>query len=201
MALKRVIAPEDYPVDLEEVKQHLRVEHDDDDEMISAFIAAATEFCDGPRGFLGRSLIEQTWDLFLDTFPTNQIEIPLPPLIAVDGVFYKTSADTEIEIPAASYVVDVASEPGRVVLTANGSWPTAAKIANAIRVRFRAGYLDQTASPPVHDVPFMIQAAIKLHVGDLYANRESVVVGDNVNTIPWSAEQLLRPHRFYLGMA
>ena len=42
-----------------------------------------------PDSYTGRALIEQTWDLYLDAYPCvgQCIKIPLPPLIAIDGIF------------------------------------------------------------------------------------------------------------------
>lgn len=183
------------PVSLVETKLHLRVDHSDDDTLITALIAAATAHCEQ---FLGRSLVDQTFDYYLDEFPTAEITLPMPPLIAVVGVFYGDSAGDEQ--PYTSFETDLASEPARVYLPSGGSWPTPIDNLNAVRIRFRAGYLD-TSSPPVEAVPPDIRAAILLTIGTLYANRETVMVGLAVNMIPWSAEQLLRPHRFHLSMA
>ncbi|MBF7956132.1 head-tail connector protein [Rahnella victoriana] len=42
-----------------------------------------------------------------------------------------------------------------------------------------------------------IRAAMLLLIGHWYANRESVVVGDNVVTLPLAVESLLQPYRVY----
>lgn len=207
MALKRITPPANMPITLAEAKKHLREDSDDFNEQIEAFIEAAVDFVEGPTGFLGRALIDQEWDLYLDAFPCsidarpNEIEIPLPPLISVSGVYYLDSDGVEQTFSASSYTVDTASEPGRVMLKSAGSWPTIQQAANAVRVRFRAGYLDQTVSPAEDDVPGTIKAAILILVGDLYANRESQVVGVSVAKLPWSAEALLRTKRIHKGFA
>jgi hypothetical protein len=118
----------------------------------------------------------------------------------VIGVFYLDSAGVEQTFNAANYTVDTANEPGRVVLKSSASWPTLPEIANAVRVRFRAGYLDQTVSPAVANVPASTKAAIKLMIGDLYANRESVVLGQSVGKID-ARESLLRKNKFDKGFA
>lgn len=196
MALKRVSAPTDTPVSLAEAKAHLRVDHDDEDILISALIDAATEHVDGPRGVLGRAMIDQTWDYYLDEFPDAEIELPLPPLIEVLGVYYQTSTGEE---EFTAYEVDDASEPARLSLN-SGSWPTASTVKNAVRIRFRAGYLDTGVSPAVAAVPNPIKAAMLLYIGDLYAHRETQV-DNRIGQLPWSAEQLLRPHKFSLSFA
>jgi uncharacterized phiE125 gp8 family phage protein len=201
VGLKLVTPPATRPLTLTEVKLHLRVDPGNtDDDLIELILRAAVAHNDGPEGFLGRALIDQTWDLYLDEFPVGAIEIPLPPLIEVVGVFYNDSAGDEQEWGAANYTVDNANEPGRVLIAGSGSWPTISTDANAVRIRFRAGYLD-TSSPPVANVPSDIKAGLLLYIGALYANREETVIGQTVAKLPWGAEALLRRRRKHLGMA
>lgn len=204
MGLKLVTAPTDRPITLAQAKQQCRAtEFTDDDDLIDLFVDAAVDFVDGPSGFLGRALIDQTWDYYLDAFPANAgpIEIPLPPLIEVVGLFYQDGDGNEQEWPAANYRVDASGEPGKISLGSGVSWPTPITEGDAVRIRFRSGYLDQSDSPAVDAVPGAIKAAILIHVADLYANRESSIVGQTVSKLHWSAENLLRRYRFYLGMA
>lgn len=219
MALKLVTAPANDPVTLDQAKAHLRVDFPDDDTLIGALVDAASQFCDGPKGFLGRALVSQTWDLYLDEFPCrhgesffrggrihrgyhSRIEIPLPPLISVGGVFYLDGSGEEQEVDASLYTVDDKNEPGHVVAK-NGAWPIAACVPNAVRVRFTAGYVDATNSPAVDAVPAPIKAAMLMYIGDLYANRETMLTGQRAAavTLPWASEQLLRPYRFTLSIA
>ena len=206
MGLKLVTAASEYPVSRAQAKAHLREDSDDYNDQIDAMIAAAT---DEAEGFQGRALIDQTWDLYLDAWPDSawqgvrrvyEIRIPKPPLIEVGGVYYLDSAGVEQPLDPALYTVDTMNEPGRVVLK-SGSWPTLPDLANAVRVRFRAGYVDKSGSPAVGEVPKTTFAAILIIVGDLYANRESVVLGQTVAKVPYAAEALLRRHRFDLSMA
>lgn len=199
MALKLVTPPASYPISLAEAKEHLRVQDDDDDDLISAMVEAATQ---SAEVFTGRAFIDQTWDYFLDALPTDGsvIQLPNPPLIEVAGLFYLDSADDELTFNEARYVVDDASAKARIALANGGAWPTAATRMNAIRIRFRAGYLNPV-SPEEAMVPGPIKSAIKLTIGHLYANRESVVVGTTAVQLPFAAEWLLRQYRVHTGMA
>ncbi len=202
MALKLISSPIEQPLTLTEVKQHLRVNFDDDDGLIELYIAAATAHVDGKDGFLGRALIDQTWELTVDAFPTNEIKIPLPPLIEVVSVIYDDGNGDAQTMDAASYVVDNVSEPGWIVpVGGTGTWPTPFDGINAVRVRYRAGYVDLSDSPAVGFVPPDIKAALLMMIGTLYANRETVVVGQTVANIPLAAEQLLRRKRIELSIA
>lgn len=198
MALKLITAAATYPVTLAEAKAHLSVDFDDHDALIEIYRKAAT---DSAENFTGRAFIDQTWDYFFDAFPTaGAIQIPKPPLIEVIGVFSLDSVAAEQELAASGYLVDGASELARLTLAYAGSWPTPLIVANAVRLRFRAGYLDDN-SPQVANVPFAIKAAILLTVGTLYANRETIVIGQTATLLPWAAEQLLRPYRVHTAIA
>lgn len=198
MALKLIAGPAIEPVTLDEAKQHLRVDSDDDDALIESLIVAARNFVER---YLGRALIEQTWDLYLDKFPTTgPIEIPLCPVISVDGVFYGEDSP-ETEFDAESYRTDVVSEPARISLPSGGAWPTVTEGSNVVRVRFTAGYPDGDDSPPAPNVPAQFKQAMLLAMGSMYENRESVVVGPAVSEMPFAFEALLKPHRLHRGMA
>lgn len=192
MALRIILPPATTPVSLVEAKAHLNVDHTDDDTLITAMIESATAHCDGPTGFLGRAIVEQTWELVLDEFPANEIKIPLPPLIAVQSVKYDDTAGVEQTVNVTDYTVDDVTEPGWVLPEASGLWPATFDGINAVRIRFRAGYTT---------IPADIKAAILLYIGSLYGNREAEMVGASVAPMPWSAEQLLRRKRFDLSMA
>lgn len=197
MAIKLITAAATFPVSRTEAKAHLVVDHADHDALIDAYIGAATNHA---QRFLGRALVEQTWELTLDEFPDNELKIPLPPLIAVVSVKYDDGAGDEQTLDPASYTVDAVSEPGWILPASAGAWPSVYEGINAVRVRFRAGYYDDT-SPSANVAPDDIRAAILLTIGTLYANRETVVIGQTATLLPWGAEQLLRFHRIELSMA
>lgn len=196
MALRRIAGPASEPVTLTEAKAHLRVDHSDDDTLIGALIAAAREYVEQ---FLGRVLVDQTWELVFDEFPDNEIQIPKPPLIEVVSVKYDDTAGDEQTIDPGDYSVDNVSEPGWVLPQSSGSWPSTFDGINAVRIRFRAGYVD--SSSPSGEVPGDIKAGLLLLLGSLYEHRETQVIGQTAVLLPWSAEQLLRPKRVQLGMA
>lgn len=198
MPIKLITPAATDAITLEEAKSHLRVVDSDDDTYIGALIKAGIT---NAETWLGRALIDQTWELYLDNFPsTGEILIPLPPLIEVISIKYDDSAGVEQIISPSSYYVDTISQPGWVVPAGTLTWPTTIDAINSVRIRFRAGYLDNN-SPPVAAVPFDIKAGILLNIGAMYEHREETVVGNIVNKLPWGSEQLFRPHRVLFGMA
>lgn len=203
MGLKLITAPTEYPVSRQEAKDQCNIVDDDYDNKIDLLIAAATTYADGPGGFLGRALIDQTWELTLDEFPSgedgDEIKIPLPPLIEVVSIKYDDGAGVEQTLDPANYTVDSVSEPGWVLPVS--SWPTAYDAVNCVRIRFRAGYLDQGVSPAEQNVPENIKQALLILIDEMYENRGVSVVGSTVTKLPWAAEHLLRRSRIDLSMA
>lgn len=194
-----VTGPTTEPIELNDAKKHLNVDFDDDDDLITAMLKAARQ---SAERFMGRALIDQTWDVFLDEFPGVEfLDIKLVPAPVIEVLSVGYGPDYATELDPATYIVDKARAPGRLGLTVGGSWPTVIKAANAIRIRLRAGYVDTETSPVTGEVPYDIRAAILLTLGSLYAHRENIVIGQTPSVLPWGAEQLLRPHRIHTGMA
>lgn len=201
MGLRLITPPDGYPVSLALAKKHLREVDDDNDDLIGLYLAAATEYCDGAGGFLGRALLDQTWELVLDEFPSGEdleIKIPLPPLIEVVSIKYDDSAGVEQTIDDGDYTVDNVTEPGWVL--PRSAWPSALDAVNSVRVRFRAGYVNAD-SPVEPRVPSAIKNAILILMAENFRNREASVIGASIAKVPWSAEQLLRRYRIDLSMA
>lgn len=170
MALRLITPPAIEPVSLEEAKAHLRVDHDEDDDLIDLFISAARGNLDARDGWLGRAICTQTWELSLDSFPVREVQLPFAPLQSIVSVKYDDAAAVEQTVSAGDYQHDVTSEPGRLVLGPDSSWPSINDTVNAVRIRYVAGY------GVAVDVPAPIRAAILLMVGDLYENRAAQVI-------------------------
>ena len=198
-ALKLITPPPFEPLTLADVKLYLRVDHNDDDAVIARAFSAALAYADGEEGFLGRALVDQELELTLDAFPIREIEIPLPPLIEVVNVFYDDGGGVQQIVPTSAYSVDSVREPGWIVPV--GNWPATFNGINAVRIRFRAGYVDASHSPPLGEVPADIKQALLLYTGTMYDDRATHIVGQTVTPAPWSAEQLLRRRRVEIPFA
>ena len=77
MGLTIVTAPTIEPVTVAETREHLRIDEDDEDALLTTFIEIARDYCEG---YQNRAYITQTWDLWLDDFPDSPFKIPFPPL-------------------------------------------------------------------------------------------------------------------------
>ncbi len=207
------------PLSLAEVKASLGVDDSDDtqDANLLGTLRACTTACER---YTRRTFITTTWTMFKDRFPgkalpwwdgvremadteltdlTESIEIPRPPLLTIVSIKAHKQDGSTTTVTASDYIVDTASEPGRVALKVSKTWPTdALRAINGVEVEYTAGY-GLTGS----DVPAPIREAILLCVGETHSNREGAParfekVGDS-SISRFSPEDLPLPARNLLG--
>jgi len=184
-----VTAPTAHAVDFDDLKDHLRITHDDDDPYVSAVLEAAQAYVEL---YLNRKLVTQTWKAFFDDWPDGDaIYLPFGQLSSVTHVKYTDSDTDQSTFSSDDYIVDTDSEPGRVVLGYNESWPTATLYpSNPIEVQFVCGYGDPSS------VPMPIKHAIKITAADLYENRETILVGTITSSLK-TVKALLANYRLF----
>ena len=211
--LKLVTAPATEPVTLAEAKAHLRVTASDEETLITALIVSARQ---AAEEFTRRAFITQTWDYALDASGLgaggdygegwsegiearslkDAIEVPRPPLISVTSVKSYDTSNVEAVFSSSNYFVDTLSEPGRIALNLGQVWPTNLRAANALIVRFNAGYGAASA------VPQKIKDAILRHVAHLFENREGSgdvqFAGQLAGDLPQDVKLLLSSYRVVL---
>lgn len=166
-----------------------------ENSLLNSLITAARQYCET---FQRRSYITQTWELWLDAFPSqNYIKIPLPPLQETPTppvVKYYDVNDTEATFSSSDYFVDTKSEPGRVVLNYSKVWPsTTLRPVNGVCVEYIAGYGDAAST-----VSKEVKQAMLLLIGALYEQREAITTtGLNINTVPFGVNALLWQDRVF----
>ena len=191
-----VEGPRVEPLDVAEVKAHLRIDHSEEDLWLRASIVAVRQRMEV---FLGRALITQTWEAVWPTWPTwpggDVLELRPGPLQSVVSVAYTDGAGVVATVDAGGYVVDTRSRLGRVVLRSGVSWPWPAgglAVANGVVARYVVGY-----GPKARDVPQFLRSVMLMWVGDMYENRESVVVGTIATRLPTGVEAALWSWRVF----
>lgn len=78
------VPPAEPVITLDEAKRHLRVDGDDEKELIEGLIAAAVGYLDGPDGVLGRALAPQTIVAVFDGPGPHRL--PVEPVISSEAV-------------------------------------------------------------------------------------------------------------------
>ncbi|WP_414474318.1 head-tail connector protein [Microvirga sp. M2] len=192
MRLTLITPPAAEPVTLDEVKDHLRVTNNLEDELLTSLIATARQKLDGPRGLLGRCLITQQWKATLDGF-SREIVFPLAPVSAVSAIIYRDATGTEQALAPDAYMVAGLQddELGSISPVRGRAWPLIPYSPGSVSVTFTAGYGDAP-----EDIPEPIRTAIKMLVGHLYENREAVTVasGSMIET-PIGWQDLIADYR------
>lgn len=169
--------PETEPVTAEAVAASLGLF--DTDPRLSAFVRAARQSLEGAQGWLGRALITQTWDLYLDAFPADAIQLPLPPFQKLEEIAVTDAEGVEAVFPGTAFRV-LKGEIGRVL--PKGSWPSVGVSEQGVRVRFVAGYGDtpdavaERAAPIVQAITLMAGRLLALSRADM-AMRSRTVEG------------------------
>jgi len=183
------IEPTDQGVTLAEAKQHLRVEFNDDDALISALIIASRQQIE--ETLVWRALTPRTYRATYDTWNGSEVWLPMPPAVAVLAVSVVDDGVPDVVVAPTGYVLD--PNLGRLRFYGDG----AGGAAGRLQIDYTAGY---------DAAPGWAKAAILLQVGNLYENREAVVVGAGVSaiqipqalealTLRWRAYQLGAVHR------
>lgn len=187
--LRLVTAPAAEPVDVDVMKEHSRIDIGEDDALLSGYIAAAREEVEAE---LKRALITQTWDLWLDGWPSFPLELPLGKLQSVTSITYYDEADASAVYSSSNYQVS-AGDPGRIALKTSATLPsTTLRPLDSVVIRFVCGYGSNAAN-----VPDSIRAAIQLRAGLLYENREELTVGVVMVPLGDTMRRLLMPNTFY----
>ena len=192
MGLIIITAPASEPLTLQEAKDHLRFTDSSEDTLISALIVAARQHIEN---LTGRALITQTLELQLDGFPaTRKILLPSSPVQSVSSVKYYDT-DGALQTWSSTEYQVVTSQIVPVIAPASGyDWPeTDTDTLASVQVRYIAGFGNAAA------IPEPIKQAMRLLIGHLFTNRESVVVGTISQIVPKTVEHLISPYRVVYG--
>jgi uncharacterized phiE125 gp8 family phage protein len=220
MALKLKTAPASEPVSLSDTKTYLRITDGDDDAFVNGLITAVRQRFEE---WAGRSLITQTWTLWLDGFSRREknsspregyfelpvahydalqrvVEIPRSPLQSVTSLKTYDTASSATVFDKSNYLVDVVSSPGRIALNQGSTWPAGLRGINAVEIEFVAGYGNAA------DVPESIKQGMLLWIKLLFADKSKLFESDEstpglleINRVPIPAvvKALWEPYRIF----
>ena len=151
------------PLTVMDLKNYLRIDHDDEDDFIASLILTAHQMVEN---FTHVILSPQDFSLFYDEMPCAEIVFAKSPILAVEGVRVY-SADTHFVSfdAAADFTLDLSGHWARLVLGENIRAQTNLRVLNAVEIRFKAGFADEAKIPAP-----MIQA-IRMMVAYLYNHR------------------------------
>lgn len=172
------------PIELDEAKAHLRVEHTSEDAMINLMIEAARHHVEGETG---RRLLPTQFTAYANLF-SDEMEL-LPNLISVEAIRYLDTDNTQQTLATSVYKVDKTDYSGKVYLAYNQSWPDTYEEVNAVEIDFTVGMAATQEA-----VPGALKAAMLLIVGHLYENREATTYGTALTALPMGVDALLKQY-------
>lgn len=175
------------PITLDDVKSHLMVEHDLDDDLITDYIWQAIAYCEESTG---SDFTQAVYDLAVPGWNDNtvpcwnrKIVLPKVPVSDVTSVKYYDSDNVEQTLSSSSYYVFKPTfQPAFVEFDSSITLPTLKKRSDAVTIRFTAGYAT---------LPHQARGAILLLVGSWYENRQAEITGTITTTLKLGAERLL----------
>lgn len=167
MALDLKTPPVGEPLSLAETQSYLKTTDPSETDWITNAIQAVREGCEA---FTRRTLMTQTWILWLDAFQpahsqVQEIEIPRAPLQSITQVKTYNRNDQASVLDPEHYLTDTSSVPGRLILREGYSWPGELRIARAVEIEFVAGFGGKT------HVPAALRQGMLLWIRLLYANK------------------------------
>jgi uncharacterized phiE125 gp8 family phage protein len=173
------LPPAAEPWSLAEAKLFLRVEHDDDDAVISALIAAARSHIEALTRLM---LLTQTWRRVRDAWPADgRLNPRIGPLRALIAARVFDAAGHASALDVESFVVDVAAN---VIAAPCWALPVPGRDVAGIELDVELGF-----GPLPTDVPDALRHAVRLLVAHWYENRGMAATGAGVAMLPSGASR------------
>jgi uncharacterized phiE125 gp8 family phage protein len=177
--------PATEPWTLIEAKAFLRVEHNDDDAVITSLISAA-------RGQIEAQtrcgLIAQTWRIVRDTWPDDgRIALRIGQLRNVVAVRTFDFNNTAVALDTGRFVIDKTSG---VIAAPPWSLPPPGRAIAGIELDVEIGF--GTAAT---EIPPVLRHAVRSLVAHWYDNRGLIAIGGNVAMMPGSVNAMIASYR------
>ena len=174
-------------VTLADAKHFLRIEHDDDDDVLAALIAAARVHVEAKTR---HALITQVWRLTRDVWPATGLlpilPVPLREVTAV-GVYRDDGMLQMLDVDV--FHINTVSAPA-ILAFERGALPAPGRISGGIEIDIEVGYGDAA-----EDVPAPLRQAIRLLIAHWYENRSIIAASGEVASMPASVSSLIAPFR------
>lgn len=187
MSYKLVTPAGSEPLDVDEIKLHLKVDFDDDDALITRRAKGVRKSLESE---MRRQFVSASWDLYLDDF-SWMILLEKSPITEVTKICYYDSSDSLQTLSTDVYQVDMVSEPARITLKDGQQWPGIFNRLNAVIVRFVAGNTNAAA------VPEDIKEIILMLTSYYYDNRGEEMTQARIKALLQSAGWMIGKQKLF----
>lgn len=183
MTIIELTPPMVEPLTLAEIRAHLRLDGEEEDDLLLALATVAREHLERETGLV---LAARDFRLCLDDWPEDGIlTIARGPVQAVKAVtVYDGEGEPQV-VDLGGHLLDGQSRPARLWLRET---PAPGRVMNGIEVEFSAGFGESGT-----DVPKTLKRAMLLHVAAMYACRGVVAADAQPAVVPPGYDRLIAP--------
>jgi uncharacterized phiE125 gp8 family phage protein len=190
MRLSLLNGPAIEPVSLSETKQWLRIDENDEDDLLAALNVSARLTIEA---YTRRSLLTQNWRMTLDAWPQSSkcraplaISIPFAPFRQISAVRVFDKTDVAQIVAPNSYHAPAADDRARLTFTSQP--PAPGRRNDGIEIDVVAGYGDNAS-----DVPEPLRRAILMLVAQWHEHRGDTQTSNDA--MPLAVKALAAPYR------
>ena len=183
MALAIISQPITKPVTLVQIKRHLRLDHDQDDDYLNELTDAATSHVEAA---IGQFLVARILRQYIDTIPASRsVSLEAWPVKSIQEVRgYDFDGNPNI-ISSENYRLDNHIDPPALILNTKINFNA---FCNGLEVDMEVGYGETGV-----DIPSNILRAILVLIAHWYEFRGTLPAGDETGLIPSGLDALLAP--------
>ncbi|HMO29753.1 hypothetical protein [Enterovirga sp.] len=132
------------PIPLAQMKSYLRLDGEDEDDLVEALVMAARVTVERHARLL---LISQSWRLTLAAWPAGRtVRLPLHPILGIDEVRIAGEGDSPTIVPPGLYRLDSEGDVDRLVVDESAPAPTGR--SGRIEIDVACGFGGDPASVP-----------------------------------------------------
>lgn len=183
MANRMISAPGLEPVPLAELKEHLDVDGDEQDTLLTTLIVVARATIERMTGQL---MMTQSWKISVDAVPPGGLMIlPLGPVQTVSAVTVYDAEGNATLWPGSTYTLDLVGEPARLLF--HGARPIPGRRLGSIEIDVICGFGSSADA-----VPADLVQAVRLLAAHWYATRGNAI---NPSSVPDDVLSLIFAHR------
>lgn len=176
--LKTTNPASNLPITLADIKKHLRIEFDDDNDYITDLAWVAYRWIEDEADI---TISQTTYQLVLDGF-TNRITFPKPPLQSITSVQYFDTANQSQTLTEGTdfYLLQPTRHPAYIEPVT--CFPSTKQRPEAVTITYVAGYTT---------VPDTVLHLERLLTAHLYENREAEIAGTITTTLKVGLDRLI----------
>jgi uncharacterized phiE125 gp8 family phage protein len=176
------------PVSLDDAKAYLKLDTDDEDALVTTLVTAARLHVEGTTG---RALLNQSWRLVLDDWPSvGLLRLPVAPLQSLTAITAYDINGDPVTLSTDGVLWDAQAAPTLLYLPAGFGDAVILRPLQAIEIDYVAGYGTDPA-----DVPATLRQALLLLVAYWFEHRDAVVLAGSGSVIPSGFDQLVGAYR------